>query len=251
MFVIYAGIFTRSIIFRILNTLIHPSMFLSSGGINTPDTRFFWLQISDTIFSVCSSVFFIGCVFILYFFIKNAPFISFHLMLSHFFKSVIPMFGIAGLFAITDFDFRFDYLFPLWPILIQMALLFLIALIADFIKSRWQYIQQNRFMTPVEQDFFPYFTQPMPETYPQPRLWYRHIHPEPHPFHHHSVSDKKSHDSYPIHSIPLSYTHIHLVLCNIIVRPESDYHHREHHSPYPQYHIHYEVIYGSQPFFSV
>lgn len=80
--------------------------------------------------------FFIGCVFILYFFIKNAPFISFHLMLSHFFKSVIPMFGIAGLFAITDFDFRFDYLFPLWPILIQMALLFLIALIADFIKSR-------------------------------------------------------------------------------------------------------------------
>ena len=70
LFVIYAGIFTRSIIFRILNTLIHPSMFLSSGGINTPDTRFFWLQISDTIFSVCSSVFFIGCVFILYFFIK-------------------------------------------------------------------------------------------------------------------------------------------------------------------------------------
>lgn len=136
LFVIYAGIFTRSIIFRILNTLIHPSMFLSSGGINTPDTRFFWLQISDTIFSVCSSVFFIGCVFILYFFIKNAPFISFHLMLSHFFKSVIPMFGIAGLFAITDFDFRFDYLFPLWSILIQMALLFLIALIADFIKSR-------------------------------------------------------------------------------------------------------------------
>ena len=57
LFVIYAGIFTRSIIFRILNTLIHPSMFLSSGGINTPDTRFFWLQISDTIFSVCSSVF--------------------------------------------------------------------------------------------------------------------------------------------------------------------------------------------------
>ena len=136
LFVIYAGIFTRSIIFRILNTLIHPSMFLSSGGINTPDTRFFWLQISDTIFSVCSSVFFIFFVFILYFFIKNAPFISFHLMLSHFFKSVIPMFGIAGLFAITDFDFRFDYLFPLWPILIQMALLFLIALIADFIKSR-------------------------------------------------------------------------------------------------------------------
>ena len=73
LFVIYAGIFTRSIIFRILNTLIHPSMFLSSGGINTPDTRFFWLQISDTIFSVCSSVFFIGCVFILYFFTMVLP----------------------------------------------------------------------------------------------------------------------------------------------------------------------------------
>lgn len=136
LFVMYAGIFTRSIIFRILNTLIHPSTFLSSGGIYTPDTRFFWLRISDTIFSICSSVFLIGCVFILYFFIKNAPFISFHLMLSHFLKSVIPMFGIAGLFARTNFDFRFDYLFPLWPILIQMALLLLISLIADFIKTR-------------------------------------------------------------------------------------------------------------------
>lgn len=131
--IMYVGTLIRSIILRILNEFFNPRT-LIADNFNAINMRFFWLRISNNIFSICVSIFLIGSIAMLYFFAKNTSSVPLYKIFLYFLTSIATMFGIAGLFAITDIDFWADYLFPLWSILIGMSILFFISVIINFIK---------------------------------------------------------------------------------------------------------------------
>jgi hypothetical protein len=101
------------------------------------DMRLTLRQIAETAVGICTIIFSVGCIAILFPTITVVHAIPFYKLVLFFAATVAAMFACAASFDIADKVFSLgDYLFPLWNSLIVILLCFLVISTAKIIKLR-------------------------------------------------------------------------------------------------------------------
>lgn len=98
-------------------------------------TRFSVLQIGRAANEICATAFLVGCLVLLYYFVRKSPFIPFHKLFFPFVAAAIALFLCAFPFILLDPSSWGDYLFPIWSALVVMAMLSAAFLLADLMKK--------------------------------------------------------------------------------------------------------------------
>lgn len=129
------GLLFYSIIFFTLNKLLDPAE-LSFADSDAVYTRLFWRHTAEMTLSICSSLYVIGLIFIIFFFVKRNIFISKRAIFAYFGVQIGIALVCAVPFAILDRSYWGDYLFPIWGILGRLLLLLLTAIIAQTYQQK-------------------------------------------------------------------------------------------------------------------
>ncbi|QNK39344.1 hypothetical protein [Caproicibacter fermentans] len=132
--VMLVGILIHSAVFWVINKAFPPLTYTTADSAVVVEMRLFLRRFAETTIGVCSTVFLVGSIMMLYSFIKTSPAVAFYKLFLLFSVTVVAMFACTVPFAIADKVFRGDYLFPVWGILAIMVLLFSILLGANLIK---------------------------------------------------------------------------------------------------------------------
>ena len=129
------GILLHSSVLYTLNKSFQPTeLSYKATDSSVINTRLSLRQFSETVNGICTTIFFIGSIVMLYSFIKAGSAVAFHKLFLLFFATILPASIFAGAFAVMDKIYFMDHLFPLWSILAIVLLLFPLILVANFIK---------------------------------------------------------------------------------------------------------------------
>lgn len=134
--IMLVGIVIHSTVLWTINRFLSPTDFTNGtvDYVSAVKTRLSLHQFALLAIGICSTIFLVGNIAMLCFFIKKCPTVAFHKLFVLFFAIVAAMFACVGPFAIADKVFWQDYLFPLWSILPVMVLLFIILISTNLIK---------------------------------------------------------------------------------------------------------------------
>ena len=142
--VMLLGILTHSVLFWILNTFYVHDILITPETMAIIEMRFAVRDVAERVAAMCTAVFWIGCVAMIYPFAKIAYVITFRKILIYFSAIVIAMFACVIPFAVADRVFTFtDYLLPIWRGLPAVFLLFIVTLVAKYLKHRHNEQEQN------------------------------------------------------------------------------------------------------------
>lgn len=131
------GLLTHSVLLMIMNTFFS----VASGAADTPEiaavveTRFILRSFAQTACGVCSAVFALGYIIILYPSVTVAKSIKINKLILLFLTVVAAILALTLPFGMTDRIFGVaDYIFPAWNILIFLSLFFIVILLANVVK---------------------------------------------------------------------------------------------------------------------
>jgi transcriptional regulator with XRE-family HTH domain len=139
MSIILLGILTHSLLFLTMNSYfkVASGTVLNEDNKAYIDMRFALRDIADTVARICTSILGIGCIAMLYPMITVSHAIKTRKLIILFLLSIMAMFACAIPFAINDKVYHStDYLMPVWSALPPVFLLFVVTLLAKFIKRR-------------------------------------------------------------------------------------------------------------------
>ena len=134
--VMLVGILIHSSVFWVMNRSFPPAdlTYATAKSAEVVNMRLSLRQFAEIAIGVCSTVFLVGSILMLYSFIKTCPAVAFQKLFLPFLVIVAAMFACAVPFAAADKVFRADYLFPVWGILAIIVMLFSILLSANLTK---------------------------------------------------------------------------------------------------------------------
>ena len=115
---LFVGLLVYSVIFLIINK------------------RLMWRQAAETIFTVCSFVYVIGHILIIYSFASRRISASLRTIFLYFTTQVGLMFLCTVPFAVFDLSFFGDYVFPIWSTVGILLILLFVTLAVGFYQKR-------------------------------------------------------------------------------------------------------------------
>ncbi len=122
--VLLVGLLSYSILFFTLNKILNPANLLEE----LIEQRIFWRDLSEKILALCGVIYLVGHICALYYARKKKVHFSLKSLTLYFFLQIGIMIACVVPFGLLDRTYFFDYLFPLWNILIITCLLFPISL---------------------------------------------------------------------------------------------------------------------------
>jgi transcriptional regulator with XRE-family HTH domain len=137
--ILLLGILIHSVLLCIENNLfaMTPGNAVTADQKLLIDIRLTLRHIAETASSVCTTVFSVGCIIMLYPIITVIHTVSFRKLFLFYLVMIAAMLACTVPFGVTDKVFGLsDYLFPLWIGLIVVLLFFLVIVSAKLIKRR-------------------------------------------------------------------------------------------------------------------
>ena len=128
------GTLTHSVLFWALNRYYPPT---SGIDVAIAQTRFALRDIAEMTTGICTGIFAIGCIIVLYHTISVIHAISFRKLILFFLVTTVALFGLTIPFGVADKTFDLvDYLLPMWNSLFVLILFFAVVTISKLIKQR-------------------------------------------------------------------------------------------------------------------
>ena len=118
------GLLFYAILFFTLNKILNPANLLEE----LIEQRIFWRDLSEKILALCGVIYLVGHICALYYARKKKVHFSLKSLTLYFFLQIGIMIACVVPFGLLDRTYFFDYLFPLWSLLILTSLLFLVSL---------------------------------------------------------------------------------------------------------------------------
>ena len=118
------GLLFYAILFFTLNKILNPANL--SGELIAQ--RFYWRDLSEKILALCGVTYLIGHVCVLWYARKKNVHFSLKALTVYFFIQIGIMIACVVPFGLLDHTYFFDYLLPLWSLLILTSLLFFVSL---------------------------------------------------------------------------------------------------------------------------
>lgn len=137
--ILLIGILVHSALLLTANTFFPVTSGTTVSADNRPliDMRLTLRQIAETAVGICTIIFSVGCIAMLFPTITVVHAIPFHKLVLFCAATVAVMFACAASFDIADKVFGLgDYLFPLWNSLIVISLCFVVISTSKIIKRR-------------------------------------------------------------------------------------------------------------------
>ena len=122
--VLLVGLLSYSILFFTLNKILNPANLLEE----LIAQRFYWRDLSEKILALCGVIYLVGHICALYYARKKKVHFSLKALTVYFFIQIGIMIACVVPFGLLDHTYFFDYLFPLWSLLILTSLLFFVSL---------------------------------------------------------------------------------------------------------------------------
>lgn len=122
--VLLVGLLSYSILFFTLNKILNPANLLEE----LIEQRIFWRDLSEKILALCGVIYLVGHICALYYARKKKVHFSLKSLTLYFFLQIGIMIACVVPFGLLDRTYFFDYLFPLWNILMITVFLFLVSL---------------------------------------------------------------------------------------------------------------------------
>lgn len=122
--VLLVGLLSYSILFFTLNKILNPANLLEE----LIAQRIFWRDLSEKILALCGVIYLVGHICALYYARKKKVHFSLKSLTLYFFLQIGIMIACVVPFGLLDRTYFFDYLFPLWNILMITIFLFFISL---------------------------------------------------------------------------------------------------------------------------
>lgn len=122
------GLLSYSIFFFTLNMTLNPADLSGESG-ELIAQRFYWRDLSEKILAVCGVIYLIGHICVISYARKKKISFSLKALTVYFFIQIGIMIACVVPFGLLDRTFFWDYLFPLWSLLILTSLLFLVSLL--------------------------------------------------------------------------------------------------------------------------
>lgn len=122
--VLLVGLLSYSILFFTLNKILNPANLLEE----LIEQRIFWRDLSEKILALCGVIYLAGHICALYYARKKKVHFSLKALTLYFFLQIGIMIACVVPFGLLDRTYFFDYLFPLWNILMITIFLFFISL---------------------------------------------------------------------------------------------------------------------------
>lgn len=129
---LFVGLLVYSVIFLIINKSLNPATIAG----NDIHIRLMWRQAAETIFTVCSFVYVIGHILIIYSFASRRISASLRTIFLYFTTQVGLMFLCTVPFAVFDLSFFGDYVFPIWSTVGILLILLFVTLTVGFYQKR-------------------------------------------------------------------------------------------------------------------
>ena len=126
---LFVGLLVYSVIFLIINKSLNPATIAGN------DIHIRW-QAAETIFTVCSFVYVIGHILIIYSFASRRISASLRTIFLYFTTQVGLMFLCTVPFAVFDLSFFGDYIFPIWSTVGILLILLFVTLAVGFYQKR-------------------------------------------------------------------------------------------------------------------
>lgn len=118
------GLLFYAILFFTLNKILNPANL--SGELIAQ--RFYWRDLSEKILALCGVIYLVGHICALYYARKKKVHFSLKSLTLYFFLQIGIMIACVVPFGLLDRTYFFDYLFPLWNILMITVFLFFVSL---------------------------------------------------------------------------------------------------------------------------
>ena len=118
------GLLSYAILFFTLNKILNPANLLEE----LVEQRIFWRDLSEKILALCGVIYLVGHICALYYARKKKVHFSLKSLTLYFFLQIGIMIACVVPFGLLDRTYFFDYLFPLWNILMITVFLFFVSL---------------------------------------------------------------------------------------------------------------------------
>ena len=118
------GLLSYAILFFTLNKILNPANLLEE----LIEQRIFWRDLSEKILALCGVIYLVGHICALYYARKKKVHFSLKSLTLYFFLQIGIMIACVVPFGLLDRTYFFDYLFPLWNILMITVFLFFVSL---------------------------------------------------------------------------------------------------------------------------
>ena len=118
------GLLFYAILFFTLNKILNPANL--SGELIAQ--RFYWRDLSEKILALCGVIYLVGHICALYYARKKKVHFSLKSLTLYFFLQIGIMIACVVPFGLLDRTYFFDFLFPLWNILMITVFLFFVSL---------------------------------------------------------------------------------------------------------------------------
>lgn len=121
--------------FLIIGLVVHSViLFIINGKINcinisNIDQIFLWRWLAEKINSICNLIYIIGHILLMYVSIKRKNYFSLKSLLLYIGIQTVLMFVCTVPFGVLDLEFLGDYLFPIWSMIIDVVVIFLIYIV--------------------------------------------------------------------------------------------------------------------------
>lgn len=118
------GLLSYAILFFTLNKILNPANLLEE----LIEQRIFWRDLSEKILALCGVIYLVGHICALYYARKKKVHFSLKSLTLYFLIQISIMIASVVPFGLLDRTYFFDYLFPLWNILMITVFLFFVSL---------------------------------------------------------------------------------------------------------------------------
>ena len=119
------GILSHSIILFTINKTLNPVGI--AGEHISAEIRLFWRGLAEKVYAVCSAIYLLGHALVIYNAIKQKVHFSLKKLAFYFFVQIGIMLACVVPFGLLDHVYFFDYIFPLYSLIILASLLFIVS----------------------------------------------------------------------------------------------------------------------------
>lgn len=124
--ILILGLLSYAIIFFTINKTLNP---LDIAGEHiSAEIRLFWRGLAEKICAVCSVIYVLGHSLVIYNAIKQKVHFSLKKLVFYFFVQIGIMLACVIPFGLLDHVYFFDYIFPLYSLVILVSVLFVVSL---------------------------------------------------------------------------------------------------------------------------
>ncbi|EOD00460.1 hypothetical protein [Caldisalinibacter kiritimatiensis] len=127
------GLLCYAVIFFLANKNLNPIEISMSESLI--ERRLFFRRLAEMIYSVCSVIYILGQILLIYFGMKNGYRVSLKRIFIYFFSQIVLALVCVLPFAFFDFSYFSDYIFPLRSLVIILFVMTIGSCIIHYVKK--------------------------------------------------------------------------------------------------------------------